>query len=99
MSLLFTVKNPLYPAAKRLKIYSSLNIFILVLMVIWCIVFNTMGIKWIWNTKTMIGIFKFKRRTNEIFQYFLFYPLIVSPIIGVYAIWVAIYTLNKPGIG
>ena len=99
MGLILTVKNPLYPSAKRLKLYAGVGTFLVILMVVLSTVLNTIGLTQVFEIYTDFCVFKYRKKVNQIFQCFLIYPLVVSPIVGIYAIYISIYTLYKPGIG
>jgi len=93
IDLILTIKNPLYPANKRAKRYSIVLIFIILTMVVVCASLTTMNMHDVFNVKVMECLGKFKAETNKIFYVFFMYPLIFAPIVGIYSIYIAIYTL------
>jgi len=64
IDLILTIKNPLYPANKRAKVYSIVNNLLILVMVVLCASLTTMDLHDVFDVKTMECVGKYKAATN-----------------------------------
>jgi len=97
VDLILTIKNPLYPASKRLYRYVALNVLTVLAMLVLTANLSKAELRHLYYMEDSVS--QYRSSVFQTFHYMLFYPLIVNPLVSGYAIFISYYTLYEPGIG